>query len=130
MSKQAKSKQVKNEQIEPAAVAAGTIAVVAACILTFLSASMGGLWLIYTRTPRSAPTPAVFPQPRLQTDEGADLRRLLAQQHAELNGYRWANAAHTLIDIPIERAMQLIAARGADGYAPIANSGPQAEGKP
>jgi hypothetical protein len=48
------------------------------------------------------------------------LGRLTAQQRARLSGYHWADASHTVITIPIERAMQLVAARGAGAYAPVA----------
>jgi hypothetical protein len=68
------------------------------------------------------PPPQTFPRPRVQADDKAELMQTLERQRQELSGYRWANKEHTLVKIPIERAMQLIAAKGAQAYAPIQSS--------
>jgi hypothetical protein len=72
---------------------------------------------------RTPPT-RTFPQPRLEAHPGVELNAMLAEQHAALNAYRWADKDHTLIAIPIARAMQIIAARGDKAYAPIENAAP------
>jgi hypothetical protein len=56
--------------------------------------------------------PRVFPQPHLQTAPHTDLQRLLAAQRKTLSTYSWADPAQQTVRIPIERAMQLIVARG------------------
>jgi len=75
--------------------------------------------------------PQTFPQPRVDTSDAALLHRLMAEQRRQLDTWRWADAEHTLVQIPIERAMRIVAQKGADGYAPLlppqpALSSPQA----
>jgi hypothetical protein len=72
---------------------------------------------------RPAP-PAAFPAPELQTNPLADLRRLQDEQRARLAQDGWADQSRGLRLIPIERAMDLIAARGAQAYDPIETAGP------
>jgi hypothetical protein len=107
--------------LESTRIDARRILAVAAGVLAFLGASLGMLALIYiTLGPHNGPpAPRSFPQPQLQAHPSADLRHYLAQQRAHLTGYRWTNDAHTLVAIPIERAMGLVVARGVDAYAPI-----------
>jgi hypothetical protein len=63
--------------------------------------------------------PRVFPQPHLQTEPHTDLQRLLAAQRKSLSTYSWADPAHQMLRIPIERAMQLIVARGEHALDPL-----------
>jgi len=107
---------------EPGDVNARRVVIVAGSILAFVFISMAALYLVYSNLipHRQAERPGLFPQPRLQADEAAELGRLTAQRRARLSGYHWADASHTVITIPIERAMQLVAARGAGAYAPVA----------
>ncbi len=88
----------------------------------FVAASLGGIWLFYSRGGSGgaglpAP-PEAFPPPRLQSDPAGDLRDYQAAQRARLEGYAWADRERGLVRIPIERAMEMIAARGAAAYAP------------
>jgi hypothetical protein len=113
-----------NERSVPLAkpgVDAQRVIVVATALLVLLGASMGMLALVFfTVVPRNlAPAPRQLPQPELQAHPGADLQQLLARQRSELSHYRWASPDHTLVAIPIERAMEIIAQRGPQGYAPI-----------
>ena len=71
---------------------------------------------------KTMPPPQSFPQPRVQTGERAELEKVLAAQRRRLEAFRWADADHTRVQIPIERAMKLIAAKGAHAYDPIAAS--------
>ena len=106
---------------EPGDVNARRVVIVAGSILAFVFISMAVLYLVYSNLipHRQAERPGLFPQPRLQAHEADELRRLTAQQRARLSGYHWADASHTAITIPIERAMQIVAARGAGAYTPL-----------
>lgn len=63
--------------------------------------------------------PHSFAEPRLQSNPTEDLRRFQAKQRQQLTGYAWVDRGQGLVRIPIDRAMDLIAARGADAYAPL-----------
>ncbi len=95
-------------------------------VVIFLGLSMTGLWSVFDiEVPHWLPFPAQEPPPpRLQSHAPADLARVLAQQSAELSGYRWVDRGTGLLAIPIDRAMTIIAARGADAYAPILGAPP------
>jgi hypothetical protein len=54
----------------------------------------------------------LFPEPRLQYNEYADMRALRAREEKWLGSYRWVDSTRGLVAIPIERAMDLTAARG------------------
>lgn len=108
---------------EASRVDARSLGWIAAVVLLFLCLSVAALHVIYSyEVPvKTVPSPQAFPQPRVQTDEHAELERLLARQRQELSGYHWANADHTLVQIPIERAMQIIAQKGTQAYDPVAS---------
>ena len=54
-----------------------------------------------------------FPTPRLQTDDGSqDVADLHQREDLLLEHYSWADRSQGKVRIPIERAMELIAARG------------------
>lgn len=55
------------------------------------------------------------PPPRLQTDPIADLQALRAEESRLLGSYGWADRAQGTVRIPIERAMELLAARESAG---------------
>ena len=61
------------------------------------------------------PTPRTvqeFPQPRLQPDPVADLNKFRAQEEEILNSYGWVDKSQNIAHIPIERAMDVLVARG------------------
>ena len=66
-------------------------------------------------SPKASPLagygPQTPPEPRLQTDPAGDLRTLRADEQARLQGYGWADQSKTIVRIPIERAMELLAER-------------------
>ena len=64
------------------------------------------------------------PAPRLQTNPVADLRELRARDQALLSGYAWVDRDAGVVRLPIERAIDVLAARGLPARTP-----PQ-EGKP
>jgi hypothetical protein len=54
-----------------------------------------------------------FPTPRVQTDDGnEDIYELHAREDLYLENYSWVDESHTTVRIPIERAMELLVARG------------------
>lgn len=59
------------------------------------------------------------PKPRLQTSPEEDLRILRAEENEVLNGYGWVDESSGLARVPIERAMEMIAA-GAQTTQPAA----------
>jgi hypothetical protein len=53
-----------------------------------------------------------FPQPQLQPNPVADLNKFRTQEEQILNSYGWVDQQAGVAHIPIERAMDIIAARG------------------
>jgi hypothetical protein len=94
------------------AIAIGTAAALAIC--------MEGLWLFYAAQgkPEQKTAETVFPGPALQSHPVGDLRAMKAAQAKQLNSYAWVDRQHGIVQVPIERAMQLVVARGAKAYDP------------
>lgn len=65
---------------------------------------VGGSPLAETRT--------AAPGPRLQTTPSGDLDMMRASDEERLNRYDWISEAQGVVRIPIERAMDIVAARG------------------
>jgi hypothetical protein len=99
-------------------------AVVGALVLLF--GAVAALDAIYINAVpvRTMPPPETFPVPRLQVDERAQLRRILAEQRQRLDRYRWIDESHTYAQIPIDRARAIIAREGTEAYAPLIASEP------
>ncbi len=55
---------------------------------------------------------SAFPEPRLESKRGQELRDLRAREQQELNSYRWQDRSNGVVAIPIDRAMDIIATRG------------------
>lgn len=55
--------------------------------------------------------PVLPPEPRLQPDPPADMRSLHARETAILHTWGWADEQASTVRIPIERAIDLMAAR-------------------
>jgi hypothetical protein len=110
-----------HDRLAPPTIAVRRILLLAVGTLAFLAATFAGLSLVFFSTvaPRRMPPPRTFPAPGLSAHPATELNDLLAAQRKALGSYRWANAEHTLVAIPIERAMKIIAERGAQGYAPV-----------
>ena len=70
--------------------------------------------------------PNGFPEPRLQTRFDGQRDSDIAAQQAQLDRFRWIDRAHGVFQIPIDRAMRLVAERGARAYDPV----PRSEGAP
>jgi len=104
----------------PAINARGVVWTALAC-LALLGGAIGGLHALYqfNVAVKAPPAPQKFPQPRVNARESDELHLLLAAQRRELETWRWADAEHTHVQIPIERAMRLLAQQGGNAYAPL-----------
>jgi hypothetical protein len=103
-------------------VATLPVLLIVASGLVFLAATMVGLAFVYAAygPSRALAPPQAFPRPQLQPDDSpTELNQLLAAQRKRLDRYGWANTEHTLVNIPIARAADIIARRGARAYDPI-----------
>ena len=113
-------------QLEPGGVSLWPVLWGALGSLALMLGAIWGLsavydWWVLNRT---LPAPEQFPSPRVQTHQAEQLKDLLAAQRQQLTEYEWADQNKTLIRIPIERAMEIIAQRGARAYAPLLPPGP------
>lgn len=55
---------------------------------------------------------AGFPQPQLITEPGSERQRVWSEQEAKLETYGWVDRKAGVARIPVDRAMQLLLARG------------------
>lgn len=108
---------------EPAEIDTRIVLWAAIAALVLLFGAIGGLYAVYDYDVpiRTVPSPKAFPQPRVVTHEAdiAELHRLAAEQNQRLETWNWANDRHTLVKIPIDRAMKLLVQKGSDAYAPL-----------
>jgi hypothetical protein len=113
-------------RLEPADVPPRPVLWTAFASIALMLGAIWGLKAVYDWrvANRTLPAPEQFPSPRVQTHQTEQLQDLLAAQRRRLSGYAWADAGKTLVRIPIERAMDIIAQRGADAYAPLTTPGP------
>jgi hypothetical protein len=112
-------------------VHAGRMLQIAAGLLLFLAASFGILYAIFRWQipPQASLVPRQVPGPGLLQDERKELLQLRTDEKRRLQAFGWVDRDKQIVAIPIERAMQLIAKRGADGYAPIASEAPAGQGQ-
>ncbi|MBL6458731.1 hypothetical protein JMJ55_25685 [Belnapia sp. T6] len=110
------------EQRQTADLDTRWIVIVAAGTLLLVGATLGLVWL-FERVAgvhgAEVIPPAAFAPPRLQSDPAGDFRAYQAEQRARLEAYGWADRERGLVRIPIERAMGMIATRGAGAYDPL-----------
>jgi hypothetical protein len=108
---------------ESSAVDLRGVAWPALAVLILLGLAIGGLCAVYEFSmPVKTPPPSqTFPGPPLAThqNELAETRRLAAEQNQRLNTWRWANDQHTLVQVPIDRAIKLLVSKGGDGWSPL-----------
>lgn len=114
----------RRKQRESGAVNARRVSTIAVSALAFLLVSLAFLYgiFLYAVPADRVPQRRVFGPPRLEADSAVKLQALLSGQKQQLRSYGWANAEHTLVAIPIDRAMGIIARRGAQAYAPVTGS--------
>jgi hypothetical protein len=104
---------------QPAGVANGIVIASVAGFLGSVALSMIGLFFYLRSAAPDAFKAAVenrFPEPALQKHPQDDLQNFAREQRAALSGYGWIDQSKGLARIPIEQAMQIVAARGAHGY--------------
>jgi hypothetical protein len=110
------------DRLEPDSTRPRLLLAIAGAVLVLLVVAFSAvLWFYTAKVPARAPiVPRQFPAPQLLQNETDELHRVDSEQRARLSGYRWVDRAQGIVSIPINAAMRIIAAEGADGYAPIA----------
>jgi hypothetical protein len=116
--------------LEPAGVSLRPVLLGAIATVVLMLAAIWGLNVVYDwQVPnRTLPPPEQFPSPRVQTHQAEELKDLLSAQRRQLTGYEWADQNKTLVRIPVERAMEIIAQRAGEAYAPLLPPGPATAG--
>jgi hypothetical protein len=108
---------------ESPAIDLRTVTWPALAVLSLLAFAIGGLYATYEFTVpvKTPPLPRTFPTPRVTTrdTEVTESRRLAAEQDQRLKTWRWANDQHTLVQVPIDRAMKVLIDRGSDAWSPL-----------
>lgn len=120
-------------RLEPAGVSLWPVLFAAFACVVLMLAAIWALNAIYDRVVprRTLPAAEQFPSPRVQTHQADELKDQLSAQRRQLAGYEWMDQNKTLVRIPIDRAMEIIAQRGGNAYAPLlppgaATAGPEA----
>jgi hypothetical protein len=110
------------ERLESPQVHTGYVLLCALVSLAILGGAIATVDAVYYQqvSVQSFPAPRQFPQPRVQTGQRAQLRDLQKQQLGRLHAYHWVDQKNGLIEIPIDRAMQILAGEGLHAYAPLA----------
>jgi hypothetical protein len=106
---------------EPPDIRMNWVGWAAAGALLLLITTIGGFYGIYrVAVPsRNLPAPQTFPAPRVDTTESEQLRHIRDEQNQKLETWRWSNDQHTLVQVPIERAMRLLAQKDSAAYDPL-----------
>jgi hypothetical protein len=109
------------ESREKPTVRADLIAAVMASFLVFAVVAAFGLFFFYQSLAHNAAyiSVNVFPSPRLETHNDGLRDPEIAKQQANLHRFRWIDRAHGVFQMPIERAMRLVAGRGDRAYDPV-----------
>lgn len=110
-------------------VANRRVAVIAIGLIAMMLGAVGMLlgFYVWQLPQRGLPPPQQLPAPQVRTDERLLRQQLEAAQLGRLSSYRWEDPQKTLVAIPIERAMQILAARGSHAYDPIITLGTAAQ---
>jgi hypothetical protein len=93
----------------------------ALAVLALLALAIGGLYAVYEFRLPIKTVPQTFGAPRVTTHEKelAELRELNAEQSQRLTTWRWGNDQHTLVEVPIDRAMKLLVQKGDNAWSPL-----------
>jgi len=106
-------------------VDARAIVVLVAGFLIFAAISGVGLRFYYMHAHvLQAVRPRKFPEPQLETHNRQDLGTLQKRQRGQLQDYVWRDRERGLVSIPLARAMEIIASRGAGAYDPLVPPAP------
>jgi hypothetical protein len=104
------------------------IAALALGLAIFIAATPPVLRLIYPSTIRQSVISRDLPQPaapRLEINPRESLAALHAREDATLTHYGWIDRAQGVAQVPIDRAMTLLAERGLAGWPTQSSSGAQ-----
>jgi hypothetical protein len=104
---------------QPPDVANGIVIAAAAGFLAFVLLSMTGVFFYLRSAVPGAFRATVehpFPEPELQKNPQADLQDFERDQCKTLSRYGWVDRPKGIARIPIEQAMQIVAARGPHAY--------------
>ena len=71
---------------------------------------------------QEAAAPRVPPGPQLQARPESDLAAFRAAERARLNGWGWIDASQRVAHVPIEQAIESVAANGLPDFAPPAEA--------
>jgi hypothetical protein len=121
-----------DRELEPPAVALKPVLIAAVSFLVLVGFAIAAATVFYDwdiHTPLTVP-PKAFPAPQLQTDDAADLKDFKARQRAQLDAYGWVDRDRGVIRIPVDRAMGIVAAKGADGFGPVGQNASSSSAKP
>lgn len=104
------------------------------CVLVAVGAFLAVVVVLYASlmayergwaAPRRVPARlSDFPGPQLQPNPRADWVEWRDRQRQDLESAGWTDKAQGLVHIPIERAMDLVLARGAAAYDPPEDAAP------
>lgn len=112
----ARGYEVADVRSGPLLLSAVILAVVVAAVCVFLTVFVRSL-----RTDAKRHDPTLSPLydrqwrpegPRLQTDPASDLARMRARENRALHGYRWIDQKSGVVQLPIDRAMDLLLEQG------------------
>ena len=105
-------------QTEPEGVPARPVITIAVGFLIFVAACLAGLFLYFSDVigARKPLKLEAFPAPQLQRAPLSDLELLHQKEQAQLQGYAWVDKEQGIVRIPIERAMQIVASKGAAAF--------------
>lgn len=121
-----------NRELEPPSVALKPVMIAAVGFVILVGFSIVAARVFYDwniHSPLTAP-PKVFPAPQLQTDDAADLKTFMSRQRSQLDAYGWVDRDHGVIRIPIDRGMEMVAARGSAGFGPVGQTASSPSVKP
>jgi hypothetical protein len=106
---------------EPSAVSMTFVGWSALGAVLLLALSIGMFAAIYNAAvpAKTVPAPETFAEPRVDTHDVQELQQIQSAQAKKLESWGWADDQHTLLQVPIERAMQMLAAKGDDAWAPL-----------
>ena len=106
--------ETRATETEPEGVPAPIISI-AVGFLIFVAPCLAGLFLYYSHVIGTWKPSKVeaFPAPQLQRTPLSDLELVHQKDKAQLQGYAWVDKERGIVLIPIERAMQIVALKGA-----------------
>lgn len=106
---------------EPEGVAARPVLLIAVGFLAFVGVCLAAVFFYFNGEigRRRLLQPKAFPAPQLQRAPLLDLDALQKAQRRQLAGYAWVDKDHGIVRVPIERAMQILASKGAAAFGPL-----------